>query len=893
MSALFSEKIVPISIETEMKNSYLDYAMSVIVSRALPDVRDGLKPVHRRIIFAMNDTGCHYNRPYRKSARIVGDVMGKYHPHGDSAIYDSLVRMAQDFSMRAPLIDGQGNFGSMDGDSPAAMRYTESRMAKIAHELIEDINKDTVNFKDNYDGSEQEPEVLPAKFPNILVNGSGGIAVGMATNIPPYNLGEVIDGLNAIIDNKDLTDEELIGLIPAPDFPTGGIIVGRRILYDTLAKGRGSIIIRGKAEIEENKHGRESIIITEIPYQVNKALMIEKVADLVKEGKIEGISEIRDESDKQGIRVAVELKKGAQANVILNQLYKFTPLQTSFGVNILALDNGMPKQMGLRQVLSAFFEFRKQVVQRRTNFLLRKAREKAHILIGLYVAVSNIDEVIALIKASKDTAEAKQKLLSKSWSGADVVSLIELVADFNNKIMGGNFKFTEGQATAILDMRLAKLTGLEIEKIKQELQELAGEISKYLEILADDEKIKAIIKQELAEIKENFANPRRTAIEDNEAEDNIESLIPKEDMVVTITYRGYVKRVPLATYRAQKRGGKGKSGLSMKDEDFTTQVIVSNTHTNLLFFSSLGKVYRLKTYKLPLGNPQGQGRALINLLPLQNNERVNIVIPISDEDLGAENSLNHLIFATKKGNVRKSDVADFLNVPSNGKIAMKLDEDDALISVLSANDNKDVFLVSRKGKCIRFNVEDLRVIKSRSSSGVIGMVLEAKDEVIDMAILDKGEKEASTRDKYLSIPYEERRKIALEDNLFTPSIDIDLSKESIKKLAVNEEFILSVTENGFGKRSSDYEYRLTARGGKGVTNILTSERNGSVIASFPVKDEDEIIMVTNAGQMIRTPIITVRVAGRNTQGVNLFTLEKGEKVVSVAKVEGFEEVAPS
>lgn len=890
MSALFSEKIVPISIETEMKNSYLDYAMSVIVSRALPDVRDGLKPVHRRIIYAMNDTGCHYNRPYRKSARIVGDVMGKYHPHGDSAIYDSLVRMAQNFSMRAPLIDGQGNFGSMDGDSAAAMRYTESRMAKIAHELISDINLDTVDFKDNYDGSEQEPVVLPAKFPNLLVNGSGGIAVGMATNIPPYNLGEVIDGLVALIDNKDLTDEELIGYIPAPDFPTGGIIVGRRILFDTLAKGRGSIIIRGKAEIEENKQGKETIVITEIPYQVNKALMIEKVAELVKEGRIEGISEIRDESDKQGIRVVVELKKGSQGNVILNQLYKFTPLQTSFGVNILALDGGMPKQMGIRHVLKSFFEFRKQVVSRRTNFLLKKARDKAHVLIGLYVAVANIDEVIALIKSSKDTAEAKQKLLKESWSGADVISLIELVADFNNKITGGKFSFTESQANAILDMRLAKLTGLEIEKIKAELKELSTEISKYLEILADDEKIKQIIKDELAHIKENFANERRTKIEENEAEDNIENLIPKEDMVVTITYRGYVKRVPLSTYRAQKRGGKGKVGVNMKDEDFTTQVIVTNTHTNLLFFSSVGKVYKLKTYKLPLGNPQGQGRALVNLLPLQENERVNIIIPLSDVEM--ETGKKSLIFATSKGNVRKSDLADFINVASNGKIAIKLDEDDNLISVMPADDEKDIFLASLKGKSIRFNVEDLRVIKSRSSSGVIGMSLEKGDKVIDMAILGKGEKEASTRDKFLSIPYEERKKIAIDDTLnLLASVNIDLEAAIIKNLAVNEEFILSVTENGFGKRSSDYEYRLTSRGGKGVTNILTSERNGNVIASFPVKDDDEIIMVTNKGQMIRTPIATVRVAGRSTQGVNLFTLDKGEKVVSVAKVEGFEEVA--
>lgn len=890
-------EIKPVSLVEEMKTSYMDYAMSVIVSRAIPDARDGLKPVHRRILYAMNESGCDYNKPYRKSARIVGEVMGKYHPHGDGAIYDSLVRMAQSFSLRVPLIDGQGNFGSMDGDSPAAMRYTESRMAKVAHTLIDDIDKDTVNFQANYDGSEKEPLVLPARFPNLLVNGSGGIAVGMATNIPPYNLGEVLDACCALIDNPNITAEEITDIIPGPDFPTGGIILGRKGSYSANATGRGSVIIRGKAAIEDIAKNKQAIIVTEIPYQVNKARMVERIAELVREKKIEGISDLRDESDKAGVRVVVELKRDAIAEVVLNQLYNFTPLQTSFGVNMLALDLGRPRLMNVPEVLQSFIQFREEVITRRTTFLLNKARDKAHVLIGLAMAVANIDEVIKLIRSAPDTATAREQLLARSWPAADVGPLIELVADRQNAIVNGECYFTETQARAILDMRLARLTGLERAKIDNDLQELAAEIKDYLDILGSRERLYGILRDELVEIKEQFATPRRTEFEENEYEHDIEDLIQKEDMVVTVTMGGYIKRVPLSTYRAQRRGGKGRSGMNMKDEDITINVFVANTHTPVLFFSNTGKVYKLKVYKLPLGNPQAKGRALINIFPMEQGETITKVMPLP-EDESSWDSLN-MMFATKQGNIRRSDMADFKRVQSNGKIAIRLDEDDSLVGVMHCADDQHVCLASRHGKAMRFPVESLRVIKSRTSNGVKGMTLEKGDEVISMTILDGADIDIDTREAYLRIPVEQR--CALHDALHVSepdpqevetalaAVESDLESDVIKRLADNEQFLLTVTENGFGKRSSTYEYRATNRGGKGIVNIITSERNGNVVGSMPVLATDQIILITDQGKLIRCPVEDIRIAGRSTQGVTIFKTADAERVMSVTCVSEDEE----
>ena len=744
-----SREIIPVAIEVEMKKSYLDYAMSVIVARAIPDACDGLKPVHRRILYAMYEGGYDYNRAFKKSARIVGEVMGKYHPHGDSAIYESLVRMAQDFSMRVPLIDGQGNFGSIDDDPAAAMRYTESRLKKVTHTMLEDLDKDTVDFSPNYDGSESEPKVMPAKFPNLLVNGSGGIAVGMATNIPPHNLGETIDGCLAYIENRDITIEELIKIIPGPDFPTGGIILGRAG-YDSAAKtGRGSVIMRGKHKIEQLKGGKVAIIITEIPYQVNKAKLVEKIAELVKEKRIEGITDLRDESDREGIRVVIELRKDAMEEVIINQLYSFTPLQSSFGVNMLALNHGRPELLNLLDVLKIFTAFREVVVARRTNFLLNKARDKTHILIGLAVAVANIDEIVELIKSSPDAASAKEKLLAKSWPSSTVEAIIKLVQDKGN-VVDGKFYFTELQAKAILDMRLARLTGLEASKINDELNNLAVEISEYLSILANREKLMQLVKDELIAVKNEFSTPRRSTIIESEFEVDIEDLIPKEDMVVVATMNGYIKRVALSAYRAQKRGGKGRSAMDVRDEDFATEIFATNTHTPILFFSSKGKVYKLKTYKLPLGNPQARGRALVNLLPIEQDEKISTILALPENEESWKDL--SIIFATSNGDVRRNSMDQFTDIRSSGKIAMKLEGDESLIGVNLCTENNDILLSTKNGKCIRFPVSKLRIFQSRNSTGVRGIKLDKGNKVIAMSVLKHSAADMLVKEQYLKIP---------------------------------------------------------------------------------------------------------------------------------------------
>ncbi len=893
--------IEPVSLVSEMKKSYLDYAMSVIVSRAIPDACDGLKPVHRRILFAMHEGNYDFNKPFKKSARIVGEVMGKYHPHGDAAIYDSLVRMAQDFSMRVPLIDGQGNFGSIDDDPPAAMRYTESRLQKISHTILEDLDKDTVDFMPNYDGNENEPKVLPARFPNLLVNGSSGIAVGMATNIPPHNLGEVIDACIAYIDNNELTIEEVINIVPGPDFPTGGIILGRAGHNSAARTGRGSVVMRGKHKIEQ-KGNRSSIVITEIPYQVNKARLVEKIADLVKEKKVEGISDLRDESDREGIRVVVDLKKDAMEDVIINQLYSFTELQCNFSVNMLALNYGKPELLNLLDVIKIFCNFREAVTVRRTNFLLNKSRDKAHILIGLAAAVANIDEIVELIKTSKDVAEARERLLARAWSASLVEALINLVQDTGNLVQDGNFYFTETQARAILDMRLAKLTGLEMDKIHNELKQLAEEIVGYLDLLANRDKMLDLVKKELIEVKEQFSTPRKSSIEDSEFEVDIEDLIPKEDMVVVGTMNGYIKRVALNSYRTQRRGGRGKSAMDVRDEDVTTDIFVTNTHTPILFFSTKGQVYKLKTYKLPLGTPQARGRALVNLLPLDQDEKISTILALP-EDEEKWNDLN-IIFATSTGNIRRNSMDQFKDIRSSGKIAMKIEGDESLVGVRLCKSDDDIMLSTKNGKCIRFPVEKLRVFQSRNSTGVRGIKLDSSNEVIAISILSGTEKFNDNKEKYLKINTSTR--IALKQALLhnqsllenkeeqpdlveiqpleIPQIkNCELSQDVIEQMALKEEFILTITENGYGKRTSAYEYRITNRGGVGITNIITSKRNGDVVASFPIDENDQAMLITNKGTLIRTALDSIRITGRNTQGVTLIKT-KDETVVSVARI---------
>jgi DNA gyrase subunit A len=879
------KNIEEISIEDEMKKSYLDYAMSVIVSRAIPDVCDGLKPVHRRILFSMNETSCHYNKPYKKSARIVGDVMGKYHPHGDSAIYDSLVRMAQDFSMSLPLIDGQGNFGSMDGDAAAAMRYTESRMAKVSTKLIDDIDKDTVEFKENYDGSLKEPQVLPAKFPNILVNGAGGIAVGMATNIPPHNLGEVIDATIAYIDDEQITVEELFTYLPAPDFPTGGIILGRGGARSAAYTGRGSVIMRGKTHIEDVNSNKQAIIITEVPYQVNKAKLIEKIAELVKDKKIEGITDLRDESNKDGIRMVVELRRDMIAELVLNQLYNYTQLQTSFGVNLLALNNGQPKQMNILEVIHAFVKFRESTITRRSVYLLNKARDKAHLLIGLTLAVDSIDEIVSTIRSSKDTLEAKTKLLSLKWSAVKAQNLIELIADQKNEIIEGKCYLTTEQVQAILDMKLARLTGLERQKISDDLIALKKEIEYFLHLLSDRKNILSLMREELAEIKTEFAVPRRTVIDDNEYEHDIEDLIAEEDVVITVTLEGYIKRVPLDTYKSQKRGGKGRAGLKKADDDILTEMFVTSTHSPVLFFSNIGQVYRMKAYKIPLSSPQAKGRALVNLLPLSEDEKITTIMPLP-KDEEEWNELN-LIFATAQGNVRRSHIDDFRNIQANGKIAIRLDNNDKLVAVDFCKENNHILLATRAGKSIRFQLSSLRIIKSRSSSGVRGIKLAQNDEVISQTILNESNFDSEIKSNYLAIPLDLRKELAFsqdESLINSENNKHQIDNDKILKLAAQEEFILTITSNGYGKRSSSFDYRVTNRGGSGIINIVTSKRNGGVVASFPACDNDEIVIMTNQGKLIRCKVAEIRVAGRNTQGVTLLKTADNEIVVSVAKI---------
>lgn len=897
--------IVNVEISTEMKKSYLDYAMSVIIARAIPDVNDGLKPVHRRILYSMYENHYDYNKPFKKCARIVGDVMGKYHPHGDSSIYEALVRMAQDFSMSAPLIDGQGNFGSIDDDPPAAMRYTEARLAKLAHIMTDDLDKDTVDFVDNYDGTEKEPDVLPAKFPNLLVNGSSGIAVGMATNVPPHNLGEVIDGVVAYIDNPELTQEQLMQIIPGPDFPTGGLIMGRSGYTNVLKNGRGTIVMRGEAKIEEQKNGRSQIIISSIPYQVNKAKLVEKIADLVKEKKIEGISDLRDESSKEGIRVVVEVNRNGNAEVILSQLYSFTDLQCNFPANILALNHGKPESLGVFDVIKLFTTFRKEVVTRRTEFLLAKARDRAHILIGLRVAVNEIDEIIALIKSAKDTTEAREELMKRDWDASVVQTMLELIQDRGNRIENGRFYFTDVQARAILDMKLSKLTGLESEKIDNELKELSDEIQEYLKILSDPIELTKIVREELLQVKNDFATPRKTTIMDAESDLDVEDLMPKEDMVVITTMNGYIKRVPLSSYKAQHRGGKGKSAITVHDEDYTTDVFVVNTHTPILFFSSKGKVYKMKTYKLPLGNNQSKGRAVVNILPLEQDEVISTILPLLGEK--EEWISKNIVFATNTGDVRRNSMTDFENIQSNGKIAMKLEEGQKLVGVAICDDNSDILLSSKAGKCIRFPLENLRVFQSRNSTGVRGIKLDPYNEVISLSILKNSEAESiEDRENYLKIDLDTRMKLnelyntPKDENSLLANIDepmpvkIDdeilavLSKDKIIAMAKSEEMILTITENGYGKRTSSYEYRVTNRGGSGITNIITSKRNGNVIASFPIENDKEIIMISDKGTVIRTRVKDIRISGRNTQGVTLMKANEDEKVVSVAKVEAEE-----
>ena len=872
-----------------MRKSYLDYAMSVIVSRALPDVRDGLKPVHRRILHVMNESNYDWNRPYRKSARVVGDVMGQYHPHGDQAIYDAMVRMAQDFSMRLPLIDGQGNFGSMDGDPPAAMRYTEARLERVARELLDDIDKETVDFQPNYDETTKEPTVLPAKFPNMLVNGGGGIAVGMATNIPPHNLGEVIDACCALIDNPDLTIAELMEVIPGPDFPTGGIIVGRQGLTSAFETGRGSVVMRGRVTIEEIRKDREAIVVSEIPYQVNKSRMIERIAEMVRDKKIEGIGDLRDESDRDGVRVVIEIKRDSLAEVVLNQLYRYSPLQTSFGVNTLALNNGKPELLNLKQILEAFVYFREDVIRRRTEFDLSKARDRAHVLVGLAIAVANIDDVIALIRGAKDPVEARIGLMERDWAAEEVSALIELIDDPNHKVVDGRYRLSEAQARAILELRLQRLTGLEQEKIAEELSGLATEIENFLEILRSRERIRSIMRDEMLAVKEQFATPRRTTIEESELETDIEDLIQREDMVVTVSHAGYIKRVALSSYRAQRRGGKGRSGMSTRDEDFVSNVFVCNTHTPVLFFSSRGIVYRLKVYRLPEGNPQARGKALINLLPLEEGETITTVMPMPED----EESWGDLfiLFATASGGVRRNRLSDFTNIMANGKIAMKLDEGDQLIGVRTCTEAQDILLAADSGKSIRFPVTDVRVFSGRTSTGVRGIRLADGQKIVSMTTLNHIELETDVRDSYLRMSKARRRQEGDdEENSVDEAAEsetegsshVTWSEEEFFRLADTEEFILSVTENGYGKRTSAYEYRITKRGGQGVVNITTEGRNGPVVASFPVEDSDQIMLVTNGGKIIRSPVADIRIAGRSTQGVTLFDTAEDEQVVSVA-----------
>jgi len=878
--------IRPVSIAEEMKRSYLDYAMSVIVARALPDARDGLKPVHRRILYSMHENGYEWNKPYRKSARVVGDVIGKYHPHGDASIYDALVRMAQDFSMRVPLVDGQGNFGSVDGDPAAAMRYTEVRLEKITNALLEDIDKDTVEFQPNYDNSEREPAVLPARFPNLLVNGAGGIAVGMATNIPPHNLGEVIDAAIALLDNPALTIEELNAIVPGPDFPTGGIILGRAGIRSAYETGRGSIVMRGKVEMETVRKEREAIVITEIPYQVNKAAMVERIAELVREKKIDGVADLRDESSREGYRVVVELKREAVPDIVLNQLYRFTPLQTSFGANMVALDGGRPHLMNLKDLLTAFNAFREEVVSRRTKFLLGKARDRAHVLVGLAIAVANIDEVIKLIRASKDANEARDALMGRDWPAKDVEAMITLIDDPRHTVSAkGTYKLSAEQARAILDLRLQRLTALGRDEIKAELDKLAAEIADHLDILRSRARVQQIVKDEMIALKTEFATPRRTAIADEEGEVEEEDLIHREDMVVTVSHQGYIKRVPLSTYRAQRRGGKGRAGMQTREEDFVSRLFVASTHAPVLYFSSRGKVYKQKVWKLPMAAPQARGKALINILPLHQEERINTFMPLPEDETTW--GQYDVVFATTRGTVRRNKLSDFVDVRPSGIIAMKLDEGEAIVDVQICTEKDDVLLTASGGQCIRFPVTEVRVFQGRTSMGVRGISLGEGDRVISMSILRHAEATSDERVAYLKRANAVRRGEGEEEaatDAEEANGQIELGEKRYVEMSAAEQFVLTLSEKGYGKRTSSYEYRTTGRGGKGIVAMAVTAKNGKLVASFPVEEADQIMLVTNGGKLIRTPVAGIRIAGRSTQGVIVFDTAEDERVVSVERL---------
>ena len=888
-----SDDIALISITDEMRKSYLDYAMSVIVSRALPDVRDGLKPVHRRILFSMSENGYEWNKPYRKSARVVGDVIGKYHPHGDQSVYMALVRMAQDFSMGQLLVEGQGNFGSVDGDMPAAMRYTEVRMQRITNNLLDDLDKDTVDFRDNYDGSEREPSVLPARFPNMLVNGGGGIAVGMATNIPTHNLAETINASLVLLDNADATVDDLLEVLPGPDFPTGGIILGRAGIRSAYETGRGSVMVRGRVAIEEVRKEREAIIITELPYQVNKAALVEKIAELVRDKRIEGISDMRDESSREGMRVVVEVKRDALPDVVLNQLYRYTQLQSSFGCNFVALNGGKPQLMTLKEMLEAFIAFRHEVVTRRARFLLNKARDRAHILVGLAVAVANIDEVIALIRTAPDPATAREQLMTRRWPAADVAPLIALIDDPRHRINeDGTFNLSEEQARAILELRLARLTALGRDEIGEELNGLGLEISDYLEILRSRERVVAIIREELEAIRDQFGAPRRTEIADSLADFDDEDLIAREDMVVTVSHGGYIKRVPLSTYRAQRRGGKGRSGMQTRDEDFVSRLFVASTHTPVLFFTSRGIAYKLKVWRLPLAAANARGKALINILPLEQGERITSILPLPEDE--ATWSDLDIMFATSRGTVRRNSLADFTSVNRNGKIAMKLDEGDRIVSVETASATDDIMLTTALGRAIRFGINDVRVFKGRDSTGVRGVQLGEGDTVISMSILRHFEATPAERNTFIK-QYGANRRAATgeEAELETTGDEGDedagvtaLSVERYAEMDAAQQFVLTVNERGFGKISSSYDFRLSNRGGKGIraTDQSKLDEIGHLVASFPVEESDQLMLVSDRGQLIRVPVDGIRFSSRASKGVRIFSTGAGEKVVSVERI---------
>ena len=885
-------QISGIAIEDELKKSYLDYAMSVIVQRALPDVRDGLKPVHRRILYSMHENGYDWNKPYRKSARVVGDVIGKYHPHGDQSIYDALVRMAQDFSMSAPLIDGQGNFGSVDGDPPAAMRYTEVRRSKIAHLLTEDIEKETIEFKDNYDGTEKEPVVLPARFPNILINGSSGIAVGMATNVPPHNLGEVVAACLAYIDDPSINLEALTEIVPGPDFPTGGLLIGKQAARAALARGRGSILMRARCHIEELRKDREAIIVTELPYQVNKARMQEKIAEMMREKRIDGIADIRDESDRHGMRVVIELRRDASSEVVLNQLYRWSELQSSFGVNMLALNSGRPELMNLKTMIGAFVAFREEVVTRRTRFDLSKARDRGHVLVGLAVAVANIDAVIALIRAAPDAATARDQLMARDWPARDVAPLVQLIADPRHVMnRDGTIRLSEEQAKAILDLRLQRLTALGRDEIGEEVRKLGEAIKDYLEILRSRPRVLQIIRGELEETRTEFAVPRRTELVDAEVEVEDEALIEREDVAVTVTHAGYIKRTPLDEYRVQGRGGKGRSGMATRDEDFVNFIFVASTHAPLVFFSSTGMAYKLKVWRLPEARIQGKGKAMVNLLPLSEGEKITTILPLPEDEAQWEKF--NVVFATKSGDVRRNELSDFANINRNGKIAMKLEAGDGIVGVQVCTDQDDVLLTTKSGKCIRFALTDVRVFKGRESTGVRGIKLAAGDEVVSLTLLRHSDATTAESRAYLKQAIAARRAALGEDA--GPAEEISDEEENgeeatltparYAQLGAREQFVLVASENGFGKRTSSYEYRVTGRGGSGIVAMAMTRKNSGVVASFPVEESDHLMLITDQGQTIRVPVASIRIAGRATQGVTLFRVDGTERVVSVERIE--------